>query len=767
MKKRILSLFLVFTMVLGMLVACGEDEQEQVQMVEQPLIVGYTSFNEVFTPFFARTAADKDVVSMTQVNLLTLDREGGVVYHAIDGETVAYNGTDYTYCGIADIDVKTQKNGTVAYDITLRDDVKFSDGEVLNAEDLIFTMYALCDPLYDGPYTLGQAPIVGLEEYQSSMIPLFDALVEAGRDNTDYTFWDQSTQESFWKELEAAGTQFAQDIVDYLEESSGTTSIAQAAKLWGYDGLSEQTSTTEFFYMMCEAHEWDLKELNETERIGKSLFSLMENYNSYTNGVQLDVNVEYISGIEMTGEYSVRVVMTEQNAANIHYLNIPVVPMHYYGNPSLFQYEFNSFGLQKGEMSLIRRNDAVPMGAGPYVFVPVETEEGEKNVTINYVPNEHYYLGVPKTEQVSFVEIAAAKKINGIVKENIDLTDVSLTKKVAANIEAANQKASDELLAENIDAGTTSVEVVSCASFDYPGYGYVGINADLVNVNGKADSKQSVNLRKAFATLFSVYREEFIDIYYGGNASVVDYPVSNASWAAPDAGSKGYKTAYSMDVKGKAIYTDDMTKEEKYEAAKKAALAYFEAAGYTVEDGIVTKAPQGASMKYDVMVAGNSLGEHPVYMILLHTKAALAELGIYLTITDLTDETVMWNALEEGTCAMWAAAWNTSAEPDIYEMYHADGTYNMYGIDDDTLSDTLEELRVTNKQSNREKLYKKCYDMVLDWAVEVPVYQKQNAIIYSQARINADTLTPDMTEYYGWMKEVHNIEMYEETVEVE
>ena len=54
---------------------------------------------------------------------------------------------------------------------------------MLNAEDLIFTMYALCDPLYDGPYNLGQAPIVGLEEYKSSMKLLFDALVEAGREN--------------------------------------------------------------------------------------------------------------------------------------------------------------------------------------------------------------------------------------------------------------------------------------------------------------------------------------------------------------------------------------------------------------------------------------------------------------------------------------------------------------------------------------------------------------------------------------------------------
>ena len=126
------------------------------------------------------------------------------------------------------------------------------------------------------------------------------------------------------------------------------------------------------------------------------------------------------------------------------------------------------------------------------------------------------------------------------------------------------------------------------------------------------------------------------------------------------------------------------------------------------------------------------------------------------------------SALEEGTCQMWAAAWEVSAEPDIYEMYHSEGAYNyMYGIDDDALSANLEKLRTTQKQSDREKLYKKCYDVVLDWAVEVPVYQKQNGIIYSAERILVNTLTPDMTAYYGWMNEVHNIQMNTIVVETE
>jgi len=368
MKKRVFSLILIAAMAIGMLAACGNND-EQVETMKAPLVVGYTSFNEVFSPFFARSAADKDVTAMTQVNLLTLDRMGSVIYNGIEGETVAYNDTDYTYLGIADIKVKNGKNGTAVYDFTLREDVKFSDGEILNADDVIFSMYVLCDPSYDGPITFAAAPIQGLEEYQTSMITLFDALVIAGRQNSDFTYWDQATQEAFWSELEVAGTTFAQDIVDYLAENSGTTSVAKAAKLWGYEGLAEEATATDFFYTLCEAYAWDLDAMDEAEVVGKSLFTLMETYSNYTKGVQFNKEVVNISGIEKTGEYSVRVTMTEQNAANIQYFDIPVAPLHYYGDTALYNYENNQFGFVKGDLAAIHEKDLAPVGAGPYKFI--------------------------------------------------------------------------------------------------------------------------------------------------------------------------------------------------------------------------------------------------------------------------------------------------------------------------------------------------------------------------------------------------------------
>ena len=56
-------------------------------------------------------------------------------------------------------------------------------------------------------------------------------------------------------------------------------------------------------------------------------------------------------------------------------------------------------------------------------------------------------------------------------------------------------------------------------------------------------------------------------------------------------------------------------------------------------------------------------------------------------------------------------------------------------------------------------MYKACLDIIIDWAVEIPVYQRQNAIIFSTERINLDSVTPDITTFYGWMKEVEKIEL--------
>ena len=154
-----------------------------------------------FSPFFYLSNADNEVVSLTQISLLTVDRVGNPVLEGIEGMTREYNGTEYTYYGPADIDITENEDGSVYYDITMRDDIVFSDGEPATIDDVIFGIYVYLDPTYDGNSTMRSLPIEGLDAYLSGMSSLYVMLTEAGRENTDFTYWTEEDQTDFWAEV--------------------------------------------------------------------------------------------------------------------------------------------------------------------------------------------------------------------------------------------------------------------------------------------------------------------------------------------------------------------------------------------------------------------------------------------------------------------------------------------------------------------------------------------------------------------------------------
>ena len=78
---------------------------------------------------------------------------------------------------------------------------------------------------------------------------------------------------------------------------------------------------------------------------------------------------------------------------------------------------------------------------------------------------------------------------------------------------------------------------------------------------------------------------------------------------------------------------------------------------------------------------------------------------------------------------------------------------------DEELDKLSMKARQSMDQSFRKQMYKSCLDIIVDWAVEVPVYQRQNAIIFSTDRVNMDTVTPDITTSYNWYAEIQNIEV--------
>ena len=769
-SKKFLALLLALMMCVGVLAGCGnstpapaesgapaESAEPASDNSDTPLVVGYSPFSSKFSPFFAETAYDQDVASMTAIGLLTSDRTGAIIYNGIEGETINYNGTDYTYYGPADLVVTENADGTVYYDFTLREDLVFSDGEPVTIDDVIFSMYVLCDPTYDGGSTLYAQPIEGMEEYRSGMDTRQNLILAAGPDAyAENEFYTEDQYNTFWAAFNAAGEKFAQEIIDYVvalgyaEEGN----VAAAASAWGYE-LAEDATAADFFAAIVDNYGYDLSDDGiNAETAGTSISAFIEAElgdaaDEYKAGVQTGESAANISGIQKTGDYSMRVVTTKVDATAIYQLGVTIAPMHYYGDASLYDYDNNSFGFTKGDLSSVRAKTTQPMGAGPYKFVKFE------NGVVNFEANDLYFQGAPKTKYINFLETQEADKLNGVVTGTIDITDPSFSKDVVAAVESAN-------------GGTLNGDVITVNTVDNLGYGYIGMCSKVMNVGGEPDSEASKNLRKAFGTIFSVYRDVAIDSYYGERASVINYPISNTSWAAPQPTDDGYKVAFSVDVDGNDIYTSDMTAEQKYEAAKQAALGFFEAAGYTVEDGKLTAAPEGAALEYELWIPGDGVGDHPSFMVCTLASDALKSIGMNLIINDLTNSSDLWTALDAQTVAMWAAAWGATVDPDMYQIYYADvangganagGSNYMYAIADEELDQLILDARASTDQTFRKAMYKACLDIVIDWAVEIPVYQRQNAIIFSTERVNMDTVTPDITTFYGWMAEVQNIEL--------
>ena len=436
--------------------------------------------------------------------------------------------------------------------------------------------------------------------------------------------------------------------------------------------------------------------------------------------------------------------------------------MHYYGDASLYDYDNNMFGFNKGDLSTVRAKISEPMGAGPYKYLKYE------NGVVNFEANDLYYKGAPKIKYVNFREGSDQDRRNGVVQGSFDITDPSFNADTVKAIKEAN--GNDEITGP----------VITTSTVDNLGYGYIGINSINVNVGGDPGSEASRNLRRALATVFSVYRDVAIDSYYGERAAVINYPISNTSWAAPQPADDGYELAFSTDVNGNPIYTSDMNADAKYEAALNAALGFFEAAGYTVEDGKLTAAPEGASLEYECLIPGDGTGDHPSFMVMTLSKEALAKIGFNLIVTDLADSSVLWDTTNAGQQEIWCAAWGASIDPDMYQVYYSDvangpsapapkvnplggpkqgGSSYMYGIADPELDEMILDARASTNQTYRKSVYKAALDKVISWACEIPVYQRQNAIIFSTERVNIDTVTPDITTFYGWMSEIENLEL--------
>ena len=787
--KKLLTLVLVA--VAGVvLAACGTKGASKV------LVVGYDPFSEKFSPFFATTAYDQDVVGMTSLGLLTTDRDGGIVYNAIQGETVKRGGVDHFYSGLTDLKVVYNESLDVTtYTITIKQGVKFSDGETLDADDVIFSYYTLLDPFFTGASTLNSVNIAGYKSYvandSNAEAAEADALskVDAVLADLDANPVQKAAVAAFVAGILADELVWTEGIMnDAAYINAGYVRKEDGSKWVEADGEATKSvpGTFAFLYGTVDGYSAVGKTkavvLSEIQaEYGSDYATLGVNYGNSPAYFDAEVKqaiisslaaayialnpgqpVPNISGIVKKSQYEVEVKVKGFDAAAVYQVaGITVAPMHYYGVPAKYDYAQNKFGFDnrvEASMASMQAKTATPMGAGAYKFVKFE------NNVVYFEANAKYFKGEPKTKYVNFQVVSEANKVSAIATGEID---------------ASNPSGSKTRFEEIASYGTK----LETYSIDNLGYGYAGINALNVQVGtGEAtmNSAASKALRTALATVIASQRYTIIKSYYGEAANVIEYPISNTSWAAPKAGDTGFAFAFSKNPDGSAAYTTDpsaLTSDVRSASAKAAAKLWLEKAGYVFTEKAGTAkyggklwsavAPSGAKTNYEFIIPAGGKGDHPAFGIVTAFAAVMGELGITIEINDPADSNVLWDKLDALEQQMWAAAWGSTIDPDMYQVYHSGNVIgqpnssgsNHYYMRSAALDDIIVAARKSSDQDFRKGQYKQALDLILDAAVEVPTYQRQNIILLSAERVKISSVTKDITTYWGWMAEIETLEM--------
>lgn len=412
--KKLTALMLILVMACSF--AAAETMQPETEVFEY---VGL-DFDQVFSAFFAENPDDQMLVELTASMLLGTTPNGDVILDGEKGMVTSYKGEETTHYGAGSVETVVNGDGTVDYNVTLRDDVFFADGHQADIDDVLFTLYVISDPSYDGPINIRHLPILGLEAYFGTAATLSDLMIEAGRDNADFEYWDEATQTAFWAELDAAGAALAQEIVDYILENYLTEeytkeidkTVAQVKAdpqlqvqlgmaMWGYGhAYFEGATTADYWQAILNEYDGDVLLAAETEMVNSSIFDLIEGYEEkYGVTVYVGDPVETIEGLIRTGDFTMTIRASEESEAILQALaELPIMPLHYYGDEENYAWENAAFGFEKGNLDPLHEKDAMPLGCGAYAFAGYE--DGVATLT----SNAQYFAGDAKYSQILMKE---------------------------------------------------------------------------------------------------------------------------------------------------------------------------------------------------------------------------------------------------------------------------------------------------------------------------------------------------------------------------
>lgn len=854
MKKRILSMILCIAMCIGMVsmfAGCsGSSKDAFVIMTEQ--------LDGLFNPFFYTAAADGTIVGMTQIGMLASKYVNGEV-------EVAYGENEAVV--VKDYDIVENANGTTTYTFVLKNGIKFSDGQPLTMEDVLFNYYVYLDPVYTGSNTLYSTDIVGLSEYRTQtigsasdtsddliasqassraqarineLVNLFHSELKASATNEvgydamksaiqahsvssgyksaisneasevssqnlldDYEYALKlfkeelesdyvSAQESYTDEPYKSHEEFKNEVfcfmytegyveVKYAEGADGKVDRTNIETLTAKypDSITTKEAAVDYIYNDKIATQLDIilqywatantltteytakaKEVILHENVSDDGTLAVENISGIVSLGHTDAagstitvngnNYTVASGhnadgtVTDTNEYDVLQITIEGvDPKAIWNFAITVAPQHYYGEGSSvgIDIENNKFGVEFASYEFMTgviqstRNIKLPMGAGAYKATD-NTNSDSPSESSFYANNVVYFKA-----NENFTTVGEG--IDNAKIEKIRYQIVSSNNAIAALENGTVHYISPALTTDNYEKlEKLASKGIVTMSTDQLGYGYIGVNAAKVN---------DINLRKAI--MCAMNTSLALDYYRAGTASQIYWPMSKVSWAYPDGD--------DANDNGKDYPQIGSWNEE---VAKSNIQKYMQEAGVSAGD---------SALSVTFTIAGSSLQDHPTYKVFRDAATLLNELGWDV---EVVCDTQALTKINTGSLEVWAAAWSSALDPDMYQVYHEDSTatstlawgYNYIKTSGSAeelsilndLSDLIDEARETNDKAIRSELYQEAMEQILDLAIELPVYQRSVLYAYNSKVINSASMPveSEMNPYSSPLDRIWEIE---------
>ena len=415
-----------------------------------------------------------------------------------------------------------------------------------------------------------------------------------------------------------------------------------------------------------------------------------------------------------------------------------VAPQHYYAEGYTVDIENNNFGVEFASFDFMRnviqstRNIKVPMGAGAYKATDRNNSDNPKedaffaDNVVYFKRNDNFLMGQPKIEKIRYRVVSTSNAIAALKEGSVHYISPQYTQ---YNINQLNAMAADGVKKLNTDQ---------------LGYGYIGINAGKV---------PNINIRKAI--MCAMDTSLALSYYSVGTAENIYWPMSTVSWA------------YPKDELG----NNDRLNGHDYPSIQYSKASAMEQIQYYMNEAGVSAGDSKLSLKFTI--AGANLTDHPTYLTFRAAADLLNEMGWDI---EVVPDTQALTKLTTGSLAVWAAAWGSTVDPDMYQVYHKNSTAtsvlawgyreilaspSTYVEENKILNDlsaVIDEARETEDQAVRTELYKEAMGYVLDLAIELPVYQRDVLYAYNSNIIKSESLPGEINPYTSPLDRIWEIE---------